>query len=54
MIDLRCIGTLYREVGSSLKELHWLEHTGHLVMLDYEIEQVTALTLSFMDRCLAE
>ncbi len=53
VIDLRSIGTLYREVGSSLKELHWLEHTGHLVMLDHEIEQVTALTLSFMNRCLA-
>lgn len=53
VIDLRSVGTLYREVGSSLKELHWLEHTGHLVMLDHEIEQVTTLTLSFMDRCLA-
>ncbi|MBE7552747.1 MAG: alpha/beta fold hydrolase [Anaerolineales bacterium] len=51
-IDLRGVGILYREIGSPLKELHWLEHTGHLVMLDHEIEQVTSLTLRFMERCL--
>ena len=54
VIDLTGVGILYREIGSPLKELHWLEHTGHLVMLDHEIEQVTTLTLSFMERCLAE
>lgn len=52
-IDLAGVGTLYREIGSPLKELHWLEHTGHLVLLDHELEQVTRLTLGFMARCLA-
>jgi carboxylesterase len=51
-IDLTGIGILYREIGSPVKELHWLEHTGHLVLLDHEVERVTALTLSFIDRCL--
>lgn len=52
-VDLVGVGILYREIGSSLKELHWLEYTGHLVLLDHEIEQVTSLTLRFMERCLA-
>lgn len=52
VIDLRGVGVLYREVGSSLKELHWLEHSGHLVILDREAEQVIALTLRFIEQCL--
>jgi esterase/lipase len=54
VIDLRGVGALYREIGSLHKELHWLEHTGHLVMLDHEIEQVNTLTLNFMKGCLAQ
>jgi carboxylesterase len=54
-IDLRGVGALYREVGSSHKELHWLEHTGHLVLLEaHALPQVTDLTLAFLKRCLAE
>jgi carboxylesterase len=52
VIDLSGVGVLYREIGSPLKELHWLEHTGHLVLLEHEIEQVTALTLRFIERLL--
>lgn len=52
-VDLRGVGTLYRDVGSPIKELHWLEHTGHLVLLEpAEFEQVAALTLRFMEKCL--
>ena len=49
-IDLRGVDVLYREIGSPIKELHWLEHSGHLVILDHEVEQVIALTLRFMEQ----
>jgi carboxylesterase len=49
-IDLTGVGILYQQIGSPLKELHWLEHTGHLVLLDHEVDKVTALTLSFIKR----
>ncbi len=52
VIDLSSVGQLYREIGSPVKELHWLEHSGHLAILDHEAEQVTTLTLRFMERCL--
>jgi carboxylesterase len=51
-IDLRGVDMLYREIGSTVKELHWLEHSGHLVILDHEAEQVIALTLRFIEQCL--
>lgn len=54
-VDLRGVGALYREIGSPVKELHWLEHTSHLVLLESaEFEQVAALTLSFMEKCLSQ
>lgn len=53
VIDQRGVGLLYREVGSSIKELYWLEHSGHLVILDREAEEAAAVTLSFMRQCLA-
>jgi carboxylesterase len=51
-IDLRGVDALYREVGSSLKEIHWMEASNHVVILDGELEQVTAITLRFMERVL--
>jgi carboxylesterase len=51
-IDLQGAGIVYREIGSAVKELHWLEHTGHLVLLEQELEQVVALTVNFMEKCL--
>jgi carboxylesterase len=52
-IDLRGVDMIYQEIGSTQKELHWLEHTGHLVILDRELEQVSELTQSFIERILA-
>jgi carboxylesterase len=44
--------TVYREVGSTVKELHWCEHSAHKVILDDERDQVFALTAAFIDRVL--
>lgn len=51
-IDLQGASLVYQEIGSVVKELHWLEHTGHLVILEHELDQVVALTLRFMEKCL--
>jgi carboxylesterase len=51
-IDLRGVEALYREAGSAIKELHWMEKSNHLVILDSEHEQVITLTLNFIKRVL--
>jgi carboxylesterase len=51
-IDLRGIDIVYREAGSATKELHWMEKSDHLVILGRELAEVTARTLSFMERAL--
>jgi carboxylesterase len=40
----------YREVHSTVKELHWLPNSQHCVIIDREREQVNQLTLDFLRR----
>ncbi|MBN1993835.1 MAG: alpha/beta fold hydrolase [Anaerolineae bacterium] len=51
-IDLRGVNLLYQKIGSPFKELHWLEHSRHAVILDRELDQVTELTQRFIERIL--
>ena len=44
--------TIYREVSSTVKELHWFDHSAHKVLLDDEREQLFALTLGFIEKAL--
>lgn len=37
-------------VSSTVKELHWMERSTHVVILDQELEEVTRITLEFMQR----
>ena len=53
-IDLRGVEMLYQEIGSTLKELHWLERSRHAVILDHELDQVEELTQDFIKRMLAD
>jgi carboxylesterase len=46
--------TIYREVGSTVKELHWFERSAHKVILDDEREQVFALTERFIENALGK
>lgn len=39
-------------VQSAVTELHWMEHSSHVVLLGDEIDDVAALTLRFMQRAL--
>jgi carboxylesterase len=44
--------TIYSGVRSTLKEIHWLEHSTHCVALDREQDQVIALTLQFLEKAI--
>jgi carboxylesterase len=44
---------ILRGVGSTVKEHHWMEESGHPILIDAELEEVTNLSLSFMERTLA-
>ncbi len=40
-------------VSSSQKDIHWMEQSGHVVILDKELDQVTQITLNFLQRVLS-
>lgn len=44
--------TIYDQVSSPIKQLHWLEHSTHCVILDKERDLAAALTLDFLTRLL--
>lgn len=39
---------IYDEVASQVKELHWMEDSSHVVILDKELEQIARITLDFI------
>ena len=39
---------IYDQISSSIKELHWLEHSTHRVILDIERQKAAELTLNFL------
>ena len=43
---------IFDQVSSSIKELHWLEHSTHCVILDKERDLAANLTLDFLGRVL--
>lgn len=51
-VDLPAVEALYREIGSPVKEFHWMEESTHCVILDREWEAVAQLTENFMARVL--
>jgi carboxylesterase len=42
--------TIFDRVSSTIKELHWLEHSTHCVILDKERDLAASLTLDFLKR----
>jgi carboxylesterase len=44
---------IYDSVSSSVKELHWLEHSTHCVILDKERDLAARLTIDFINRIFA-
>lgn len=52
-IDPRSSKIVYEQVGSPVKALHWMEKSGHCVLLDDEQHEVTRLTLDFLFKVMA-
>jgi carboxylesterase len=53
-IDLRSAEAVYNAVGSTVKELHWLEKSDHCLLLDCEVHEATRLTMSFLYKVQAQ
>ena len=51
-IDPRGVKEVFQRAGSRFKEYHWMEDSGHALILDKEIEVVSILTLRFMGKVL--
>jgi len=47
-IDIQSAQMVYDGVGSSKKELHWMDESGHCVLLDKEAHVVTRLSMDFL------
>lgn len=43
-------GFILQKVSSKIKELHWIDQSGHCVVLDCQRQEVEALTLDFLHR----
>jgi carboxylesterase len=39
---------IFLRVNSRICELHWMEHSRHVVLLDEQLEQVTQITMNFL------
>jgi carboxylesterase len=48
-VDVRGAQRLYDRVGSRAKDLRWFERSGHCVILDQELPEVSQLTLNFIE-----
>jgi carboxylesterase len=44
---------IHDRIGSSMKELHWLDNSAHCVILDKERDLAASLTLDFLHRVLS-
>lgn len=47
-IDPEGAKTIYQEISSKRKEIHWMENSTHCVILDRELDQVEKITLEFI------
>lgn len=41
---------IYDVIQSTLKEIHWMEHSSHCVLLDHEFDSVKEITLRFIEK----
>jgi carboxylesterase len=39
--------------GSTVKEMHWMERSTHVVLLDQELDEITQFSVDFINRALA-
>ncbi len=51
-IDPECGRIIVDGIQSSYSELHWMEESGHVVILDHEIDDIVALTRKFIQKAI--
>ena len=51
-VDLNSGDIISREVQSAVKELYWMEKSGHVVILGKQFEEVLQITLEFIKKTL--
>ena len=49
-VDLRSGDIILRGVQSAVKELYWMEKSGHVVILEKQFEEVLNTTLEFIQK----
>ena len=49
-VDLRSGDIILRGVQSAVKELYWMEKSGHVVILEKQFEEVLKTTLEFIHK----
>ena len=52
LVDPSVPESIAAQVSSEIKEIHWMDDSGHCVMLDREKDRVAKITLDFLERCL--
>lgn len=53
-IDPQSAQVVYDRIGSTRKEFYWLERSGHVIILDQELDIVAQRTLDFLKKTLTE
>ena len=51
-VDLRSGDIILRGVLCAVKELYWMEKSGHVVILEKQFEEVLNITLEFIQKAL--
>lgn len=49
-IDPHSAEVVFQQVGSTTKELHWLEESGHCVLIDAQKDETERLALAFLEQ----
>jgi carboxylesterase len=51
-VDHSAPDIIAKNAGSMIKEIHWMEKSSHVIIIDQELEQVSAITLQFIQKIL--
>ena len=49
-VDLKSGDMILQSVQSAVRESHWMEKSRHVVILDKEFQEVTEITLKFIEK----
>jgi carboxylesterase len=49
-VDLKSGEIIFRSVQSAVRESYWMEKSKHVVILDQEFEEVTSITMKFVNK----